>query len=205
MTPKNCFLTRSIIPGTSRRHINPGVISSDEKARHSVLICMIARKRDKLSAPSWPAQFVSTNFPQNLWQSRSVQGEVFYPFVLYPSLFLFFLLLSPSLCPFFVQRMMFVGKKGPVMTGVGKETRALLINYSVGVALLKIKIGSLSGATWNFFLNRLRGRRGREATTATGFLPSWRKEGPRRRRSFGRNGGIRLARLFGSAKRLLRP
>lgn len=36
----------------------------------------------------------------------------------------------------------------------GKGTRALLINYSVGVAPLKIKIGSLSGATWNFFLNR---------------------------------------------------
>lgn len=40
---------------------------------------------------------------------------------------------------------------------------ALLINYSVGVVPLKIKIGSLSGATWNFFLIR-RGTRERRET-----------------------------------------
>jgi len=47
----------------------------------------------------------------------------------------------------------------------------------MGVAPLKIKIGSLSGATWNFFLIRSGEGSGRERVvmTATGFLPSWRK------------------------------
>lgn len=109
------------------------------KQHDSVLICMIARKRDKLSAPSRPAQFVSTNFPQ-LWQSRSVQGSVFFTLSLF---------LSPSPSLFRAARCS-LGKRPRDEEG----GRALLINYSVGVAPLKIKIGSLSGATWNFFLNR---------------------------------------------------
>lgn len=112
------------------------------KQHDSVLICMIARKRDKLSAPSRPAQFVSTNFPQ-LWQSRSVQGGVFFTL---SSLF------HPPSSLFCAARCS-LGKRPRDEEG-GKGARALLINYSVGVAPLKIKIGSLSGATWNFFLNR---------------------------------------------------
>lgn len=139
------------------------------KQHDSVLICMIARKRDKLSAPSRPAQFASTNFPQ-LRQSRSVQGSVFFIFSL-------FLPPSPSL---FCAARCSSGKRARDEEG-RKGARALLINYSVGVAPLKIKIGSLSGATWNFFLNRQGGGGGRRRRLPVFYL-SWRKVGPRWRR-----------------------
>lgn len=45
------------------------------------------------------------------------------------------------------------------------EQGRLLINYSVGIASLKIKIGSLRGATWNFFLIQWE-----RIAMATGFL-----------------------------------
>lgn len=92
------------------------------------------------------------------------------------------------------------GKNGP-----WRRAEVLLINYSVGVAPLKIKIGSLSGATWNFFLIRLAEKSGgrRAVMTATGFLPSWRK-GHVEEVTYAVewSKGIRLARSFGSAKRL---
>lgn len=109
---------------------------------------MIAWKRDKLSAPSRPAQFVSSNFPQ-LWQSCSENVFFIFSLFLFLPLLSFSLSLSPSL---FCALPCSSGKRARDEEG-GKGTRALLINYSVGVAPLKIKIGSLSGATWNFFLN----------------------------------------------------
>jgi len=92
--------------------------------------------------------------------------------------------------------------------GGGEEERAsddgkcrqVLINYSVGVAPFKIKIGSLSGATWNFFLIRPRDGEGRGGgslwSPATGFLCFAEGAASQRPNLAEPDEGIRLARSY---------